>query len=305
MRYNSGMIIPEIEELIAQIRNNRTHGATELARQALQIMKAASEHSLAENTESFLSEMKAIGDSLVATHPAMAPIYNSVTRLLDSLPKEKTPDSLKQFAVSKAAEMIAASERAVEAIAEYGANLISDGDVILTHSYSSTVIEVLKKAAAWHKIEVIVTRSGAGRTGERTARELGSAGIPLTFIDDTATGIYAQVASKVMVGADRICADGGVVNGVGTYPLAVVAGKNLIPFYILCDTLKLDPRVKSGEVDLEEKEAIEVVEAGKLPLDVVVKNPYFDITPLELVTAIITEEGMLTPEAVMERVRGS
>ena len=159
---------------------------------------------------------------------------------------------------------------------------------------------VLKAAFAKHRhIEVITTRSGPGRTGERIARELGLYGIPVTFIDDAAMGLYLSMVNKVVVGADRVCADGKVVNGIGTYQLALASEKANIPLYVLCETLKFDPRLSSDEVDLEEKEPSEVVESGKLPPEVRVKNPYFDITPLELITGIITENGLLMPEEVI------
>jgi len=184
--------------------------------------------------------------------------------------------------------------------------LIADDDKIMTHSYSSTVVAVLEEAFAKHgDIEVITTRSGPGCTGERIARELGLYGIPVTFIDDAAMGLYVSTVGKVMVGADRVCADGKVVNGIGTYQLALVAGRASIPFYVLCETLKFDPRLRSNGVDLEEKEPSEVVEVGRLPPGVKVKNPYFDITPLELVTGIVTENGLLTPQEIISYMQKS
>ena len=102
----------------------------------------------------------------------------------------------------------------------------------------------------------------------------------------------------MMVGADRVCADGSIVNGVGTYQLALAAQEAAVPFYVLCETLKFDPRLESGRVDLEEKEPSEVIAPRKLPPQVRVKNPYFDITPLELVRGVVTENGLLAPEGV-------
>ena len=96
-----------------------------------------------------------------------------------------------------------------------------------------------------------------------------------------------------MVGADRICADGEVINGTGTYPLALAGEKHEIPFYVLCETLKFDFSTSSDKVDLEEKDPSEVIEPGQLPPEVSIANPYFDITPLELVTGIVTENGVL------------
>ncbi|GAJ10238.1 unnamed protein product, partial [marine sediment metagenome] len=198
------------------------------------------------------------------------------------------------------------SLQAIAQIAKYGSELIADGDRIMTHSYSSTVVAVLEEAFTKHRnIEVIITRSGPGRTGERIARQLGLYGIPSTFIDDAAMGFYVSTVNKVMVGADRVCADGKIVNGIGTYQLALVAERASIPFYVLCETLKFDPRLKSNGVDLEEKEPSEVVEPGRLPTGIKVKNPYFDITPLELIAGIVTENGLLTPQEIISYMQKS
>jgi len=116
-------------------------------------------------------------------------------------------------------------------------------------------------------------------------------------------GLYISTANKVVVGADRICADGEVVNGIGTYQLALAAERAGIPFYVLCEKLKFAPGLTSDNVDLEEKEPYEVVEPGKLPPEVKVKNPYFDITPLELITGIVTENGLLVPGEVVSYIR--
>jgi len=295
---------PEITSLIDGIRNDRVHGASQLARQAAQVLKTLAKQSQTESTNQFLMELREVGDELMSARPAMAPVFNIISRLLKAIPEKSAGtdlSSLRQVTTTKADEAINDSLQAVSRIARYGSELLTGGDTIMTHSYSSTVIEALKASHSKHRdIEVIATRSGPGRTGERIAHELGCHGIPITFIDDAAVGLYIPNGNKVMVGADRICADGKVVNGIGTYQLALVAARAGIPFYVLCETLKFDPRLRSDEADLEEKEASEVSEPGRLPPEVRVKNPYFDITPLELVTGIVTENGVLTQGEVIK-----
>ncbi len=293
-------ISPEIASLIDGIRKDKTHGASQLARQAVKVLRIAAEHSQADSVDQFLLERKEVGQELMATRPAMAPLFNIISRLLNALP-EKTKnmelDAIRHFTMRRADEAVSDSLQAIARIAKYGSDLITDGDRIMTHSYSSTVIEVLKVASTRRRnIEVITTRSGPGHTGERIARELRLDEVPLTFIHDAAMGLYISTVSKVMVGADRVCVDGKVVNGIGTYQLALAAERATIPFYVLCEALKFDPRLKSEEVDLEEKEPSEIIELGILPPEVRVKNPHFDITPLELVTGIVTENGVLTAE---------
>ena len=296
-------ISPEIINLIDEIKNDKTHGASQLARQAAGVLKVAAERSQAGTVEQFWQEQSEIGQRLMSARPAMAPVFNIVARLLDAISGqvvEMELDSVRHFTISRIDEIVADSFRAISQIAQYGSELIADGDRIMTHSYSSTVVAMLKAAFAEHgNVEVITTRSGPGGSGEVTARELGLYGMPVTFIDDTAIGLYLSTVNKVVVGADRICADGKVVNSVGTYQLALAGKKAIIPFYVLCETLKFDPRVSGDEVDLEEKEPSEVIEPGRLPPEVRVKNPHFDITPLELITGVVTENGLLTPEEVI------
>jgi ribose 1,5-bisphosphate isomerase len=295
-------ISPEITSLIDEIRNDRVHGASQLARQAAQVLKTTAEHSQAESADKFLLELGEAGQGLMAARPAMAPIYNIVRRLLRAVSAKSAADvpAIRQLAIIEADEAISDSLQAVAQIAEHGSRLITNNDRIITHSYSSTVMETLKAAHAKHRnIEVITTRSGPGRTGERLAHELGQHGVPVTFIDDTAIGLYTETANKVMVGADRICADGRLINGIGTYPLALVAARASVPFYVLCETLKLDSRLRGNEVDLEEKETSEVIEPERLLPEVTVRNPYFDMTPPELITGIVTENGVLRPEEVI------
>ena len=295
-------ISSEIISLIEEIKDDKTHGASQLARQAANVLKVAAEQSQTSSVEHFLLEQKEIGGSLMLARPAMAPVFNIVSRLLKAVSEkaaEMDLELVKQLTISKADELVNGSLQAIAKVAEYGCKLISDGDRIMTHSYSSTVVAVLKEGFNKRRnIEVVITRSGPGRTGERVAQELGLCGA-VTFIDDAAMGLYIATVNKVMVGADRVCADGKVVNGIGTYQLALAAKMAGIPFYVLCETLKFDPRLRGGEVDLEEKEPSEVVKPGKLPPKVRVRNPYFDITPLELVTGMVTENGLLMPKKVI------
>lgn len=296
-------VSPKVIRLIDEIRNDKVHGASELARQAARVLKVAAERSEAGSAKEFLLEHKEVGERLMSARPAMAPVFNIISSLLKTIVSQAGGtdlNSLRHFTIAKADEAIGNSLQAIARIAQYGSELVSEGDKIMTHSYSSTVLAMLEVAFTKHRsIEVMATRSGPGRTGESIVRQLKRCGVAVTFIDDTAMGFYISTVNKAVVGADRVCADGRVVNGIGTYQLALVAERAGIPFYVLCDTLKFDPRLRSDEVDLEEKESSEVVEAGGLPSRVIVKNPYFDITPLELVTGIVTEQGLLMPEDVI------
>jgi eIF-2B alpha/beta/delta-like uncharacterized protein len=283
-------ISPEIISLVDEIKNDKVHGASQLARQAVKVLRVTAERSQAGSVAQFLEELREVGERLMSARPAMAPIFNIASLFLDAVSgiSGESLDVVKSLAVAKADELTKASLQATAQIAKYGSELIAGGDRIMTHSCSSTVVATLKEAFARDKrIEVIATRSGAGGTGQGIAQELGHHGLPVTLIDDTAMGLYVSSVNKAMVGADRVCADGNIVNGIGTYQLALVAERAGVPLYVLGETLKFDPRLKSSQVDLEEKEP-----SG-------VKSPCFDITPLQLVSGVVTENGLLTPEEVI------
>ena len=290
----------EIEAKIEAIKNNTTDGASELARQAILVMKAAAEISEVDNTRDFLLELKEAGKRLIAARRTMAPIPNIITRYLREIIREDRKDDIeatKRQAVSLAEDMHRDSVNAISKIIGSTAELIENKDVILTHSYSSTVVAAIKEIAELRRgIKVIVTKSGTGCYGERTARELAEAGIPVMYIDDTAVGLYISGVSKVLVGADRITADGKIINGAGTCTVAAAAKMNTVPVYVLCETLKFDFAVSSSKVDLEERGNTGLIEEGILSPDIKISNPTFDITPLDFVTAIISENGVVSAD---------
>ncbi len=221
----------------------------------------------------------------------MAPIRNVANRLMKAVSdRAGEPDvrSLRDFMASKADEMVADTRQAVVRIARNTLGLVADGTTIMTHSYSSTVVAALQEVNSRRRgIRVVVTWSGPDGTGEETARQLGGFGIPVTLIDDTAAAVHMPSVNILMLGADTVCAD-GVVNAIGSCQLAVVSAATRVPVYVLCDSLKFDPELVREDADLEDGEP------SGLPAGVATSNPRFDFTPLELVTGIVTEDGVLS-----------
>jgi len=291
----------EITELIDAVREDKTHGASELARQALQALITAARTSRAADPDSFKTELLEIVQSLKLSRPSMAPVYNAASAIAGELDRSSAIDliTLKQNLVDYARKLIETSVSASEKIALHLAGILGSDEIIMTHSYSSTVETALTLSFSQKKFTVIATRSGAGGSGFRTAAALSRAGIPVRFIDDTAAGLFVGEANRVIVGADRVCRDGGVINGIGTYLLALAAKRAGVPFFVLCEKIKLDNRLKSTQVELEEKETSEVAQPGSLPAAISMRNPYFDITPPDLVTAIVTEDGPLSNREIL------
>lgn len=205
-------------------------------------------------------------------------------------------------------ENVSVSER----IARCGAGLLQDGDRVLTHCNTGPLAcggwGTALGAIFWavhregKRITVYVDETRPLLQGSRlTAFELLRDNVPVTLICDNMAGFFmAQKAiTKVIVGADRIAMNGDVANKIGTYTVAVLARHHGIPFYVAAPLSTVDPEAKSGaEIPIEERSVEEVIAFGGVrvaPSGVAVRNPAFDVTPHDLVTALVTEEGVIYP----------
>ncbi|MDR0882586.1 MAG: S-methyl-5-thioribose-1-phosphate isomerase [Candidatus Adiutrix sp.] len=195
------------------------------------------------------------------------------------------------------------------ALGEHGAALIPDGASVMTHCNAGalataghgTALGVLRSAVAGGKsLSVIATETRPLLQGARlTAWELVQEGIPVTLITDSMAGSLMRAGDidAVIVGADRVAANGDVVNKIGTYGHAVLAVRHHLPFYVACPLSTIDLSLAKGEdVPIEERDGDEVRGFGDCRWaaeGALVRNPAFDLTPAELVTALITEKGVV------------
>ena len=157
----------------------------------------------------------------------------------------------------------------------------------MTHSLSSTVVELFRLlAASGGGVCAIVTESRPLCEGHRLAERLSAWAVSTTLITDAQAGLFVGRADAVVVGADAVLADGGVVNKAGTYPLALLARDAGVPFYVCCESFK---RRRPG-LPAPEPEEMDAAELGAPELPhVTARNVYFDVTPARLLTALITE----------------
>jgi methylthioribose-1-phosphate isomerase len=194
-------------------------------------------------------------------------------------------------------------------LGSHGSALLADGTRVLTHCNAGalataghgTALGVIRSAVeAGKKISVIVDETRPFLQGARlTAWELQRDNIPVTLITDNAAGFLMDrgEVDAVIVGADRVAANGDVANKIGTYSLAVLARRHGLPFYVACPLSTIDRAIASGaEIPIEERAAEEVGGFGAMrwaPPGVAARNPVFDVTPAALVTALITEKGVV------------
>ncbi len=279
---------PEIARRVAEVRCNSTHGASWLSREAVSVIRLAVESSSAETVAEFLEELTLVAAELMRSRPSMASIINSVSRLMQQVSEKSEVkgdlSSLKGFALSSAAEFVRRSEEAVLKAAEQAAMLIEDKDRVLTSSSSSTICTAFRIAKEGGKhIHVVAaeSRSAGGQAyGQYTARELEAGGISVEVIPDEVIKRYIRGVNMVLVGADSILGDGSLINGLPTCEVALAAREADRPFYSVCEIAKFDVRSKSPEL-----------EEG------------FDLTPPNLITGIVTEEGIIEPSRVIDQVR--
>jgi ribose 1,5-bisphosphate isomerase len=286
----------DIERLIDMVRNDREHGSRWLVRQSILILHDLARAKIVSREEQ-LRQIRQSGRALAQARPAMAALASAVGRILNT---EDGPEAIAQAAD----QLLHDYDTATERIAAYARPYLSGR--LLTCSLSGTVLDVLKFNR--QQIEQIVVLEGRPRyEGREMAREFAAAGFPVTLLTDAQADIFIPQCRAVVVGADSILANGDVLNKAGTALMAWSARGHNIPFYVLCETLKISAQdwpQESGETLLEEKEAQEVLEQP-LP-GVTARNFYFDHTPHFLVSRVITERGILnTPEigAIAENAR--
>jgi methylthioribose-1-phosphate isomerase len=271
-------------------------------------------HSKAEKREDLMKELMLSAEVLQKTRPTAVNLFWAIDRVMKKAQETLgTKEALAKAVVAEAQRMADEDVEVNKRMGQYGAQLIDDGDIVLTHCNAGslatvdygTALGVVRAAIEEGKnVKVIACETRPKLQGARlTCYELMRDGIPVTLITDTMVGYVMSkgLVDKVVVGADRIVRD-AVLNKIGTYNVAVLASEHGIPFYVAAPTSTMDQSRTSEEAVIEERSPLEVTNVRSeriAPEGVKVLNPAFDITPLEYVDAIITEEGILTPEVIL------
>ncbi len=259
------------------------------------------------------AEFEEITKTLAATRPTAVNLFWAIERMrrlyagLRGRPVEEIRAALEAEARRIKAEDIAINE----AIGRHGAALVPDGKTVLTHCNAGalatagygTALGVVRAAiAAGKRIDVFADETRPFLQGARlTVWELMQDGIPATLITDNMAGHFLKSGriGCVVVGADRIAANGDVANKIGTYSVAVLARENGVPFYVAAPVSTLDLSLPSGDrIPIEQRPAAEVTHVFGVPVapeNIAVQNPAFDVTPARYVTAIISERGVARP----------
>ena len=307
------VVCSDYRQVIAAIRDLTVRGAPAIGVAAAMGAALGALAFASEPIEKFKKKFNAICDEIAAARPTARNLFWAMERMkkhLDEVVRSGKRNPARELV--REAKRICAEDIAVNReMGRRGAALFSDGDHVLTHCNAGalatagygTALGVLRAAAAeGKKLHVYVDETRPVLQGARlTAWEMKKEKIPATLICDNMAGSLMRQGkiNKVIVGADRIAANGDAANKIGTYPLAVLARAHRIPFYIAAPVSTFDFSIKTGEdIPIEERQADEVTTfrgAQAAPKGMKVYNPAFDVTPARLITAMITERGVLTP----------
>jgi len=265
------------------------------------------------NLDRFKTKLDAICQEMIAARPTAVNLAWAVERMKRMADEniDSSVKGIKSLLVEEARKMLDEDIAINQAMGRHGQKLLKDGSRILTHCNAGalatggygTALGVVRAAVeAGKHIEVFADETRPFLQGARlTAWELKESGIPVTVITDNSAGYFMQhgKVDAIIVGADRIAANGDVANKIGTYMVAVLAKTHGIPFYVAAPMSTIDASAKSGkEIPIEQRDEKEVTHfQGRrtTPHGVAAQNPAFDVTPHRYVSAIITEKGIITP----------
>jgi len=308
----------DYRRLAQAIKDMEIRGAPAIGVAAAFGMALAALHYPGNDLEGLMEELRKAKEVLSKTRPTAVNLFWALDRVMkkaEEVAKEKgSADEVRNAVVEEAKAIQREDIEMNMKMGKIGAKLIESGDTILTHCNTGslatagygTALGVIR--AAWEEgkeIKVIATETRPVDQGARlTVWELKRDGIPVKLISDTMVG-YAMssgLVDKVFLGADRILLSGHFANKIGTYQIAILAKHHNVPFYTVAPTSTIDPKTTLDQLIIEQRNPDEVRTCPypyqkvyvTVP-DVEVLNPAFDVTPPELVTAIVTEKGIAYP----------
>jgi methylthioribose-1-phosphate isomerase len=301
-------------EVAQAIRSMVVRGAPAIGAAAAYGLALAALNSHVNDVQEMRTELHQAAEILLKSRPTAVNLSWAINRILKIVDHDdSTLNELRQKVVAEAEAIAREDVEINKQMARNGAALIDDGDTIIHHCNTGalatvdwgTALGVIRMAHEMgKKIRVLVDETRPRLQGARlTAWELDQYGVPYDIISDNAAGyfLHSGQVQKVFFGADRVAANGDVANKIGTYMLALAAYDNDVPAYSVVPTSTIDLNLKSGdEIPIEERSqdevlGIQVHGQPAVPKGATARNPAFDVTPHHLVSAIVTEKGIIYP----------
>jgi methylthioribose-1-phosphate isomerase len=316
------------EEVAEAIKAMVVRGAPAIGISAAMGIALGTMQAVGTNVEDLEQDFDHFCAVMSATRPTAVNLFWAIERMRDRFRRAKAAgadaESIKRQLIEEAQLIFKDDIEANRALGRFGGELIPDGATVLTHCNAGalatagdygTALGVVRGARdAGKRVAVIADETRPFLQGTRlTAWELAKDEIPVTIITDNMAGHVMKQGKvdAVVVGADRVAANGDAANKIGTYMVAVLAGRHDIPFYVAAPVSTVDLSLPTGDrIPIEERDAREVThvrEQRLAPEGVPVHNPAFDVTPHELIAAIITDKGVARPpytESLRKMVEG-
>ena len=298
--------VPAVRETAEAIATMEIRGAATIADAAARALAAQAREGDAADPAAFRASMRSAARTLHETRPTAVSLPNALRYVLQRM-EGSTVDALRENVASASEAFVDQLGRAREDLGQVGANRLADGDTVMTHCHSTDALACIEAAVDQGKsISAVVKETRPRNQGHITAEQLREAGVPVTLIVDSAARRYLDDVDHVVVGADSIAADGGVINKIGTSGLAVNARERGVPIMTAAQTIKLHPETLTGHtVEIEMRDEREVIDpGGRAEIgEIAVENPAFDVTPPRYMDAIVTEHGQFPPESIVTLMR--
>jgi methylthioribose-1-phosphate isomerase len=311
------LLLRSYEEVAEAIKKMVVRGAPAIGVSAAMGLALGASQSVGTSVADLEFDFKYMCEVMGSTRPTAVNLFWAIERMRGVIQKARSEDvrdveEVKQRLVNEALAIFQEDIESNRALGRYGAELIPDNSTVLTHCNAGalatagdygTALGVIRGAiAAGKHVAVIADETRPFLQGSRlTAWELAKDDIPVTVITDNMAGHVMKQGKVdcVVVGADRIAANGDTANKIGTYMVAVLAKHHNIPFYVAAPVSTIDIAIASGEqIPIEERDPKEVTHVRDLQLapdGIAVNNFAFDVTPNELIAAIITDRGIARP----------
>lgn len=293
------------QHVIDEVRDMNVKGGSPFGRAAAWAYYLACTQESFADKAALLARFDWISSELLTLKPTMATIYNSkdlVYRKLAMYGDDADVGTIANGIASLCQRIIHASLQAVDRLGCNGANLIKNGDVVMMHSYSSALMSVFTAAAKQGKdFRVICTESRPLRESRVAAKILQELHIPVTYVTDASIWEFMPTCDLIIMGADTITWNGSVANKMGTAMVSQLAQVCKKPVYIASEVYKLDRRTAEGcPVVLERRSRDEILLPGDFESleGITVVNQFFDLTPAQQITGIITEAGVIAPAMI-------
>ncbi len=306
-----------LSTLCEAIQALRVRGAPALGAAGGFGMALAATLSSATNMDALIKDLEVAATTIKATRPTAVNLAWGVDRIMRAVSDAYDVDGIRDVTIAESMRIADEDVAINKKLGKYGAKLLDDGDTVMTHCNAGkmacvdwgTALGVIRSAvAAGKEINVISCETRPLNQGGRiTTWELMQDNIPVKLITDSMSGHVMRkgMVDKVIVGADRITED-VVFNKIGTYTHSVIAKEHEVPFYVAAPVSTFDFEGWEDSVEIELRDPDELRFFGKeqiAPVDVEVYNPAFDATPMENVSAIITERGVFEPPFLIEEVK--